>query len=561
MNTLKLSELTQRIADFKEKVVRLFAENGLPLSVEQSSNDIIRLVFVGQYSAGKSSILKMLTGRNDIEVGAGITTQSTHTYEWKGMEVVDTPGIHTGLREDHDKISYEAIANADLLVFVITNELFDSHLADHFRKLAIDKDKAGEMILVVNKMSRTNDGNSPEQQRIIRDDLVEVLLPYTPEQLNLSFLDAEYFLDSLCEDDPENAAELVAQSGYNAFIDTLDRFISAKKIPAKLTTGLYVLEDQIQKAVTNLEPGNEDEDLDALEEHFKQQRHIIFEARNRLQQEVKDIFFTAAAGIKTLGLDSANLLSQGCKKEEVEEGLAEKVRQADALIETCQQNATEVVDARLSELGQSLDSLENSEFSKELKLRLEGKFEGLPENIKRVLSSAVPGLQKAGQAIASNSYKTGVQGGLKLTNFSGSTVHNLVLKAGHAIGYKFKPWQAIKLTKGIAIGGRVLSIFGVGLSVFMQIKSDHDEDKMHTDLMHNRQNIRSQFNDAACELEDYGTKYVSENITKALAAPLTELDEKIDEIRTSKLSRSSACRQMESLERECKQLIHEIHMD
>lgn len=231
MNTLKLSELTQRIADFKEKVVRLFAENGLPLSVEQSSSDIIRLVFVGQYSAGKSSILKMLTGRNDIEVGAGITTQSTHTYEWKGMEVVDTPGIHTGLREDHDKISYEAIANADLLVFVITNELFDSHLADHFRKLAIDKDKAGEMILVVNKMSRTNDGNSPEQQRIIRDDLVEVLLPYTPEQLNLSFLDAEYFLDSLCEDDPENAAELVAQSGYNAFIDTLDRFISAKKYP------------------------------------------------------------------------------------------------------------------------------------------------------------------------------------------------------------------------------------------------------------------------------------------------------------------------------------------
>ena len=241
--------------------------------------------------------------------------------------------------------------------------------------------------------------------------------------------------------------------------------------------------------------------------------------------------------------------------------MAEKVRQADTLIETCQQKATEVVDARLSELGQSLDSLENSEFSKELKLRLEGKFEGLPENIKRVLSSAVPGLQKAGQAIASNSYKAGVQGGLKLTNFSGSTVHNLVLKAGHAIGYKFKPWQAIKLTKGIAIGGRVLSIFGVGLSVFMQIKSDHDEDKMHTDLMHNRQNIRSQFNDAACELEDYGTQYVSENITRALAVPLTELDEKIDEIRTSKQNRSSACRQMESLERECKQLIHEIHMD
>lgn len=79
--------------------------------------------------------------------------------------------------------------------------------------------------------------------------------------------------------------------------------------------------------------------------------------------------------------------------------------------------------------------------------------------------------------------------------------------------------------------------------------------------MHNRQNIRSQFNDAACELEDYGTKYVSENITKGLAAHLTELDEKIDEIRTSKQNRSTACRQMESLKKEFKQLIHEIYMD
>ena len=84
-------------------------------------------------------------------------------------------------------------------MFVITNELFDSYIADHFRKLAIDKDKAGEMILVVNKMARAADGNSQSQQTIIRNDLCKVLLPYTPEQLHLSFLDAESYLDSIAE--------------------------------------------------------------------------------------------------------------------------------------------------------------------------------------------------------------------------------------------------------------------------------------------------------------------------------------------------------------------------
>ena len=85
------------------------------------------------------------------------------SYDWSGIEVTDTPGIHTEKRPDHDKLSYDAIASADMLVFVVTNELFDSNLAEHFRKLAIDQDKAGEMILVVNKMTRTARGNTPEQ--------------------------------------------------------------------------------------------------------------------------------------------------------------------------------------------------------------------------------------------------------------------------------------------------------------------------------------------------------------------------------------------------------------
>lgn len=65
----------------------------------------------------------MLTGRQDVEVGAAITTDRATSYPWDGVEVIDTPGIHTELRPDHDATSYEAIAAADLLVFVITANL------------------------------------------------------------------------------------------------------------------------------------------------------------------------------------------------------------------------------------------------------------------------------------------------------------------------------------------------------------------------------------------------------------------------------------------------------
>lgn len=453
---LKIAGFAQRSTELKEKARAALISAGVEMQFRDNKSDAIRLVFAGQYSAGKSSILKMLMGRADIAIGADITTQQAHTYDWNGIEVVDTPGIHTQLRPDHDEISYEAIASADMLVFVVTNELFDSYMAEHFRKLAIDKDKAGEMILVVNKMDRTAEGNTGEQQNIIREDLKKVLEPYTPEQLNLSFLDAESYLESVEErsEDPELADELVARSGYAQFIDTLNRFVEEKSIPSKLTTELYVIDDRLEKAIKELQPKSSDADIDALEENFMQQRHLLIEARGRMQQEVKDIYTTAAAQIRDIGLDAANLLVEGCKQDEVEDELQKSIRKAEDIIEKCQSDAVEVIDARLNEMGQQLEVIENSEFSRELKSRLYGKFEGLPEGIKKIITNAGPGFQKAGQAVLNNAYKAGTQGGLKLTNFSGSTIHQMVLKVGHGIGFKFKPWQAIKITKGLLLVDR-----------------------------------------------------------------------------------------------------------
>ena len=559
----KIAGFAQRSIELKEKARAALLSAGVDLQIRDNKSAAIRLVFAGQYSAGKSSILKMLTGRTDIAIGADITTQQAHTYDWNGIEVVDTPGIHTQLRPDHDEISYDAIASADMLVFVVTNELFDSYMAAHFRKLAIDKDKAGEMILVVNKMDRTAEGNTGEQQKIIRDDLIKVLEPYTPEQLNLSFLDAESYLESVEEraEDPELADELAARSGYAQFIETLNRFVEEKSIPSKLTTELYVIDDRLEKAIKELQPKSSDADIDALEENFMQQRHLFIEARGRMQQEVKDIYTTAASQIRDIGLDAANLLVEGCKQDEVEDELQKSIRKAEDIIEKCQSDAVEIIDARLNEMGQQLEVIENSDFSRDLKSRLNGKFEGLPEGIKKIITNAGPGFQKAGQAVLNNAYKAGTQGGLKLTNFSGSTIHQMVLKVGHGVGFKFKPWQAIKITKGIAIGGQVLSALGVGFSVFMQIKADQDEERIREDLKNNRQNIRSQFNVAANELEDYARQYIKDNVNRPLETSIATIDGNIQEIRDTRSNRSAACRQLEDLQRECRLLIQDIHFE
>lgn len=417
------------------------------------------------------------------------------------------------------------------------------------------------MILVVNKMERAADGNSSAQRDIIREDLQKVLSPYTPEQLNLSFLDAESYLDGIAEqgNDAELAEELIERSGYSTFVETLNRFVDTKSLSSKLTTDLYMIDEQIEKAIKTLQPEALDSDIDALEESFIQQRHVLIEARGRMQQEVKDIYISTSSRIRDIGLDAANLLIDGCKQDEVESELRKAIQQANDLIEKSQAEALEVISARLNEIGQQLETIENSEFSRNLKSRLSGKFDGFPEGIQRILTNAGYGFQKAGQVVLNNAYKVGAQGGLKLTNFSGSTIHQMVLKIGRSIGYKFKPWQAIKFTRGIAIGGQVLGALGVGVTVFMQIKADKDEQRVREDLKNNRQNIRSQFNMVANELEDFARQYIKDNVDRSLEPSILTIDRNIQEIRDSRISRSLLCRNMEVLQKECRLLIEDIH--
>jgi len=555
---IKLEEYTNKLTKIKDATKDVFNSIHYPFK-EYDKNEQIHLVFVGQYSAGKSSILSMLTGRRDIQIGEGITTQKTTSYDWNGIQVIDTPGIHSELRPDHDEISYKAIAAADMLVYVVTNEGFDDNIANRFRNIAIEKDKAGEMILVINKMTRTQEGNIPEQQQIIKKDMEKVLAPYTPDQLNISFLDAESYLDSLTETDKEIADELKKRSGYDQFIETLNNFISEKNIASKLTTELYQIDNQIQNAIREIEPKQEDEDIKALEENYRQQRFLLVEGRNSIKQDVSDIFIRSASEIRNIGLDSANIICKGCKEHDVELELQNKVSEVQRIIEKSQDQAKELVETKLNELKVTIDELENSEFSTELKTRLNGKFSGLPENVKKVISQSQNYVKIIGDAAVKNSYNAAANGGLKLCNFSGSNVHDIVLKAGHTLGHKFKPWEAIKITKGVAVAGQVLSVLGVVFSVGMQIYSDAQEEKIIKDLEHNRQNVRSSFNSAANDFQNFGRDFVKEVVNKGIDASIQEIDGKLKEIANSFSSRNTNCEKLYNLQSNCIKLIQEIH--
>lgn len=533
----------------------------IPECVLDTENSI-NLVFAGQYSAGKSSILKVLTGREDIAVGGGITTEETHSYDWNGIKVIDTPGVHTELRPDHDEITYRAIADADLLVFVTTNELFDSHLAKHFRNLAIERDKAHEMMLVINKMRRCAKGNTPEAQNVIREDIRKVLNPFSPEDLRTSFIDAEAALDSKSEDDADISRILWKKGGVDSFTENLNDFVREKGLTGRYSTALYTLEQLLQEALASESTG--DKDVDALEELLLQRRRALVETQDRIPRAVEGEIQQSCSEIRHEGRKISDMINGSADQKAVDQELQKSQDRVQSITEQLGQTVQVVIGKQMDDLGKRIDGIANSELAKELLPRLEHRIEeaSISPDTMSNLRKASDVSSKLGEFLVRNSFKpnSGSIGGLfKLNQYSGTATHNAVKAIGKFFGKKFKPWEAVKWTRNVANVGRVFAVAGTVLTFVLQIKEDADAAQLESDLRESRAAIRAGFNDAAHVIEMHYDQATQTYVSSALSSEIEDVDRQLSELRNMQEVRSNLFENILALLEETRSLIQDLH--
>ncbi len=575
MTTLEIHEWLERGRDLLTRVgstidkapsenVRVLRQR-LPTSVVPKE-EAVRVVFAGQYSAGKSSLLKAMTARDDIAVGAGITTQEAHEYDWNGVEVIDTPGVHTELRPDHDAITYEAISGADLVVFLVTNELFDAHLAGHFRKLAIERDKAHEMLLVVNKMRRSAGGNTTASQDVIRDDLRKVLAPFTPEQFHISFIDAEAALEARQEADAEVGRVLLKKSGIHTFLDEFNDFVREKGLASRYTTALYQIEQVLQEALAAESTG--DKDVDGLEELLLQQRRALMEMQAQIPHSVAHQVQQATSGIRQDGRAVADLIHGGAEPKAIDSKLREaqdRVQQrADELAALVQST----VEQHMEKLSERVNQIAQSQLAKELLPRLVarvevdlGKIDVDPQVLTKARKASDVSRQLGGFLIRNsfNSTARTFGGMFKLNQYSGTATHGAVKAVGGFFGKSFKPWEAVKWTRAIANAGRVLAVAGTVLTFVLQLKEDAGQAKLEADLRESRSAVRAGFNDVANVIEIHFDKATGAYVAKTIGERLGEVDRQLAELREMQQSRGDLFQDLVGLLDDARALIRHMH--
>lgn len=558
------------IADYSARIKRLLSRSRMLLD-ESGYEDIqtptnaydedgpIKIVFAGQYSAGKSTILKALTGM-DIEIGHGVTTESATPYEWNDLLVVDTPGIRTGIRPDHDEISMAAIASADVLVYVVTYAGFDDVIAEEFRRLLIDRDKAKEMILVVNQMGRADDKNSPRQREIIANDLVHVTNPYTPSQLHAVYIDAKSFLRGrdLEGTDEQRAQRLYAQGNFDDLINALNSFVTQRGMAVRLTTPLYQLRDALEKALALQHESSGDEDVDALKEKCLRERSILQDAMSSIRQSVKQLYRQAAYDIREEGRRLAEDI-QDCKSEAEAEDLAKRASdRVDEIAEQCAIDIREVIKSQAERCQGELDEFYSTDLVINLQLRLSKKRNAgnpliinliQPELFARGRDAIFD--MTAGVDAAANGLRRG----------AGSEMHELVLKVGHYFGHKFKPYEALKWTNKIEVAGKALGVFGVVLDLGLQAKSDIDQAKLESEQRSNRDTIRSSFNSIANDFEGKCSAELRRLLQEgdAFQPHVDALSKQLEAIEQLQIDRSATSKKLLIAAEECNSLIRDIH--
>lgn len=501
-------------------------------------NKKVKVVFAGQYSAGKSSILSMMTGVK-LDIGEGVTTASCKILDWNGIQIVDTPGIHTQNRPDHDAITYQAIADADLIVFVITNEGFSSHLGEHFRKLAVERGKGREMMLVVNKMESTEGGNTPEQQKVILEkDILPVISPeLKPEDLYISFVDLKSYRNALTETDKDERDFLMEASGFDGFYKNLNRFVKEKNLMGRCTTPLYQVEQLLQDAMAEFKSG--DASVDGSRHLLNNQRRILFDAKKNIKEQASALVRQKSQEVISWGDDIANALSSDKKQDVVNSMLKEKYDATSNVYSSAVSELEKFLSVENGKIQEQFNRLQNSEFVVNLENAIKESIKNvkISDNTFKKVQTGADTAKSVGEWLAKFAAGSGAgrlngayDSFFKMAAYSGSDAHEVILQVGHFFGHKFAPWEAVSHAKVVGQAGKVLGVAGAFVGVALQIWNDSQEARAEKQLLEYRNDIRNSFRSAANEINMKFDESTDSWIAETMDSGIKMIDDDLAEL-------------------------------
>ena len=506
----------------------------------------LTIAFVGEYSAGKSSLISALTGRRDLAISADIATDQCREYEWNGVRLIDTPGLWTE-RKDHDARTYDAIAKADLLVYCLTYSLFDTTTLANFKELAFERNYKTKMLLLVNKMS-AEAGDVEDRIRHYTASLQESLVPNDLAQFPVAFCDARDQLDG----EDESDEELKALSRFDVLTDILNKFIEAKGATARLDTPLRIVLSSLDDVT---EACARDDGRDDQQSHLlKKLTGVVTRQRRALSIKVEGEISDLTHSIQKIGNGFAKDIGVN---PELQSELERSQHKIEAL---CQQSSDRLqkeieaaVESLREEVGKEFDSPLMTDFIASANTRVDASTPDTTE-----LSGSLKKNVAMFKRIADTLGVSASKGMVSAAQASKSGLATGIRTVGKWVGFKFKPWQAANWAKNLTNAVPYIGVFLSVLSLASDVASEVEEANNEAKLREAKRDLINHFNNIA--------ESVAIEIRKSSAEAMGEIYGQVEAILSEmkaahekELGASNeAIRKVAVLRSECEDLLKQI---
>lgn len=578
LNYTKYSEEINQIRNEFEFIIDEIEDNKCKFIKKEYDEDINKLAkktnfkvaFIGQYSAGKSSIISGLTNNEDVKVGQGITTDIEKEYCWKNIVLVDTPGIGNEVKE-HSEIAYRYMDIADLLVYVVTVQGFDELIAKDFRNIAFDMNKSHKMMLIVNKTSLESIKNRPNWEKHTCD----VIEPLNLEDLRVTFIDAKKYLRALNEIEPERINRLTMASNFEELEININNFVKDKGILGRLLTYVEVINSYAIRVLAEI---TIDDNNKSIQELLQRKRFLVEESRKNLSKKLEREIDNLHTFVIDCSNDYVAKITAEADKEYIDSEFELVTNKINKQCEKVEVQIEDIIEKELELLIKEINELQNSQLYKNImnEINTEVDFD-VNINEKREYDAlkkspdAISGIGKflgvAGEGFQKwcvNAEKTGK--GLKVV--SGSDAHKFVLKVGEMVGKKFKPYEAVKIADKISKTGKVLAkvgkVAGVAAAVaspFIATFEEYQEGKFEEKIKSARIETRNNFRVWADEIKKNYAEAKNDILSKTHIAEIKDIDNKIKSLSNEEKLKSNQAERLVELQNNLKKLTDKVKIE
>ena len=327
------------------------------------------ITLFGRTMTGKSTLMEILTEGNGDTIGKGAqrATRDTRQYEWNGLRILDVPGVAAFGGSTDEQVAYEAAQQADLILFLITDNGPQQGEAEHLAELR----RTGNPILGICNVKLGINGElgmrrflKNQDSLFDEDKLSKMLSPFQEQLSRLGFSQPMEFkyahLQSrFLADQPEYRDQQVELHAASRFGDIEDHIYREVTVNGSFHRQRSFLEITSRASFDiwrqMLTAGTSAWELhDRIRDHAKETRTWREEFRKEADARIQGVLFST---IGRLRASIPAFVEANCEDTELAEKWAQRVERAgiNSEVRDLQQDLQQRVVDKIYTLTQELD--------------------------------------------------------------------------------------------------------------------------------------------------------------------------------------------------------------